>query len=76
MLIIIDLLKRGADVASYGYDVYIYSVIHAHLRAENPRRQQHEFAQEYLQLSSVFYAAAWELCRRGILRPGVKAANT
>ena len=74
-LIIIDLLKRGVDVASHGYDVYIHSVIYAHLRAENPRRQPHEFDQEYLELSSVFYAAAWELCRRGILRPGVRGAN-
>lgn len=75
-LIIIDLLRRGVNLANYGYDVYIQRVVYAHLQVENPRRQQHEFAQEALQLSSVFYAAAWELCRRGILRPGVKAANT
>lgn len=75
ILIITDLLKRRVNVGSHGYDVYLYQVIYTHLRSENPARRPDEFAQEYFRLSSVFYAAAWELCRRGILRPGVKAAN-
>jgi len=75
MLIIVGLLRRGTSVANYGYDVYIQSVIYAHLRAENPRWPPQEINHQYPELAPVFYAAAWELCRRGILRPGVKGVN-
>jgi hypothetical protein len=74
-LIITDLLRRHVAVASHGYEVSLYEVIMKHLQAENPGRQPHDLGREYIDLSPIFYAAAWELCRRGILRPGVKRAN-
>lgn len=74
-LIIVDLLRRRVAVEWGGYDVYLQEVIKKHLQAENPGKQDHELAQENIRLSPIFYAAAWELCRRGILRPGVRGAN-
>jgi hypothetical protein len=54
--------------ASYGYDVYLPNVIRQHLGHNQPNEDQ-----RIRQLSTVFYDGAWELCRRGILRPGVRA---
>ena len=64
-----QLLREEAG-KDYGYDLYLPTLIRHYLtkfggvrwdQAELPMRE----------LSPVFYAAAWELCRRGILRPGV-----
>jgi len=74
--IIVDLLRGGTNIAHYGYEVYVPNVIYLHLRSENPNRPQHEFDQGRDELSPWFYAAAWELCRQGILRPGVRRAGT
>lgn len=53
----------------YGYDVYLPSLIEAYLKIEGV---EHTKVQKLLkELILVFYPAAWELCRRGILRPGV-----
>jgi len=67
--------ERGPT--SYGYDVYIPNVIFTYLRHTNDglaqeagRDHRHPIKKE---LSPHFYAAAWELCLRGILRPGVRA---
>lgn len=77
-LILVDQLRKGTSVAhpQYGYDVYIPQVIYAHLKSENPRADSNEIQRRTIDLSPYFYAAAWELCRRGILRPGVKQMNT
>jgi len=75
ILVIIDLLRQRVAVASHGYEVSLYEVIMTHLQAENPGKQRHDLGREYIDLSPIFYAAAWELCRRGILRPGVKRAG-
>lgn len=56
------------DYSSYGYDIFLPNLIRTHLRAVG-RREEKTALQE---LSVNFYAAAWELCRRGILRPGVR----
>jgi hypothetical protein len=58
-------------LSSYGYDLYLPTLIREHLRARNPRVGQDE-ERAVRQISPPFYAAAWELCRRGILRPGVR----
>jgi hypothetical protein len=67
--LLIDLLKRG-QAGDYGYDLY------ARRGAEEAARRlhPHEPFQEHpiRELSPVFYEAAWELCRRGIVRPGVR----
>jgi hypothetical protein len=74
-LILIDLLRRGEHVGSHGYELSIFQAIEVHLHRENSSLDRDEVARTYLEVSPVFYAAAWELCRHGILRPGVKAAN-
>jgi len=65
---------RGNVVGHYGYDVYMTQICRAYAR-EVLRVANHdgpEVEQAVPGLSAVFYEAAWELCRRGILRPGVK----
>lgn len=58
------------DYGSYGYEIYLPA-----LAATHHRKQQGHSGfgddQWFRAHSSLFYAAAWELCRRGILRPGV-----
>lgn len=54
---------------AYGYEVYLPAVLGAYFRKTHP---DNEIGYILEQVSPVFYAAAWELCRRGILRPGVK----
>jgi len=62
--------RPETQYSSYGYDVYISNVIRWYLHSSgNLDRQEIEHKLEGL--SSIFYAAAWELCRRGIIRPGV-----
>lgn len=46
--------------AQYGYDIYIPSLIRSNYKEK-----------DFINISRVFFAAAWELCRRGILRPGI-----
>ena len=74
-LILTDLLRQGERIGSHGYEVSLYSAAKVHLYRENPSLEPGEFTRTYVSISPVFYAAAWELCRRGILRPGVKAFN-
>ena len=56
---------------SYGYDLYLPNVMREWLRERGfpfPEGEPH-----MPDISRSFYSAAWELCRRGIIRPGVKA---
>jgi hypothetical protein len=72
--IIIDLVKRQpAEVKNFGYDLYLPHIFNLHLIAREPAMggNRNALYQGALELSPVFYAASWELCRRGILRPGV-----
>lgn len=57
--------------SSYGYDVYLPSLIRAHLRITGTPHENVE--PELGRIIPVFYAAAWELCRRGIIRPGINS---
>lgn len=60
---------------AYGYDLYIPNVCRAFsMQVEGLTIHQHqlEIEQRIPELSAVFYEAAWELCRRGIIRPGVR----
>jgi len=56
---------------SYGYDLYLPNVMREWLRARGFPYPDDE--PRLPDISPQFYSAAWELCRRGILRPGVKA---
>lgn len=53
----------------YGYEIYLPAILGAHFRKQHA---EHEIGYVLEQTSPVFYDAAWELCRRGILRPGVR----
>ena len=59
----------------YGYDVYIPDVMYEYLRRKFNVPSHDEAGRHYGRLSAWFYAAAWEMCRRGILRPGVRSYN-
>jgi len=57
--------------SSYGYEIYLPVIIRHFLEKEF--KVMHHQADPYVRsLSPHFYAAGWELCRRGILRPGIK----
>lgn len=67
---ILSRLRAKLDsLGDYGYDVYIPGVIRRYLVSEE--RQYDPDERRVRELSPHFYAAAWELCRRGIIRPGV-----
>jgi hypothetical protein len=57
--------------SSYGYDIYAPTAARRWAAAEFPNSPQSDRAAQ--EMSAVFYEALWELCRRGILRPGVRA---
>ena len=80
LLIIVDWLRKGSPgrYHNYGYDLYLPNVIMWHLISEHPQLQgsPSERGQMMEPLFPYFANAAWELCRRGILRPGVKEYNT
>lgn len=71
--IIIQWFKDGAQspYSNYGYDIYIPNVIRSHLSKQGIDAEREGLVKK-TELSPYFYAAAWELCRRGIIRPGVK----
>ncbi len=54
----------------YGYDVYLPAILMTYFRKQGI--PDHQTEQKLRGLSPIFYAAGWELCRRGILRPGIK----
>jgi hypothetical protein len=80
LLIIVDWLRKGSPgkFHNYGYGLYLPNVIKWHLIFETPHLQgsSSELDQKMTPLFPLFANAAWELCRRGILRPGVKDYNT
>jgi hypothetical protein len=60
---------------SYGYDVWLPKVIVAYIREveHSTEHTQHlHGGRRQGELAPCFYDAAWSLCRRGILRPGIK----
>src|SRR5712691_12980162 len=65
--------------SNYGYDVYIPNIIRLYVQENESLNPSHftfnariEADNRIEELSPYFYAAAWDLCRRGILRPGVR----
>jgi hypothetical protein len=56
----------------YGYDVYIPLVIDSYLQSIGLTDRASQWHKQKTELSSTFFDAAWELCRRGIIRPGVR----
>ena len=59
-----------ARLCHYGYEVYMPRVFDLYLeKVCGVPGFDNQVA--YKQIAPAFYAAAWELCRRGVLRPGV-----
>ena len=74
LLAIIDVVRNddAREYTHYGYDLWLPNLIYRHLHRQNPNRDQNQAQREITALSPDFCAAAWELCRRGILRPGIR----
>jgi hypothetical protein len=70
--ILLDLLRNGR-AAGYGYDLYARTG--AQLAAQQRHPHEHFIEGRVRELSPIFYEAAWELCKRGIVRPGVRTAG-
>ncbi len=70
--LLIRLLRKPeyGDKSRFGYDFYVPNLLRHHLERQGIRHhEQDQKLQEYM---PAFYAAAWELCRRGVIRPGVR----
>jgi hypothetical protein len=74
---IVDFIKnpRPADgYPTYGYEIYLSNVIAAYLIEVEKSTEHHTSLRgsgRAREISPTFYDAAWALCRRGVLRPGV-----
>lgn len=66
--ILIEMLRNG-QARAYGYDLYPHRGAEVAAPRMFPGDQQ--MALRVRELTPIFYDAAWELCRRGIVRPGV-----
>ena len=60
------------NLGNYGYEVYMLRVFDLYLKNVCGFQNHHESERAYDQIAPPFYAAAWELCRRGVLRPGIQ----
>ncbi|HEY8947342.1 MAG TPA: hypothetical protein VIM56_00505 [Rhizomicrobium sp.] len=73
---IVDFIRnpRNDGYGSYGYEIYLPSVITAYI-IEVEHSTEHRSSiyngPHAANLSPTFFEAAWDLCRRGILRPGI-----
>ncbi len=61
-------------VPNYGYDLYLPSTMREWCKENYASLGVDRYNSERMapDISPYFYAAAWELCRRGILRPGIR----
>jgi hypothetical protein len=75
---LVDFLRRprSGGYSSYGYEIYLPNVVSAYV-SEVEKLPEHlsgvRDGARPRELSPYFYDAAWNLCRRGILRSSVKA---
>ena len=69
--LIISFLRNPdhGHASQYGYDAYLPTLMLNYLSKQSQGRSDAQT--EFIRLSPIIYAAAWELCRRGIIRPGV-----
>jgi hypothetical protein len=65
---------RSGKAAHYGYDLFVRDVVAEAARKQAGQDQQ-LFHQLMNQWSPLFFDAGWELCRRGVVRPGVKKSG-
>ncbi|MHB9106892.1 MAG: hypothetical protein ACYDCO_07540 [Armatimonadota bacterium] len=68
--------RRLVDFSNYGYDLYLPNVMRAYIvMTEKVDYHEADRSLHRNDISPLFYNAAWELCRRGILRPGVRTVR-
>jgi hypothetical protein len=78
---IVDYIRRprpSDGYSTYGYEIYLANIIATYLKEVERTSQHHSYIQDNpraRQLWPFFSEAAWDLCRRGILRPGPKELN-
>lgn len=61
---------------NYGYEIYLTNVIAAYLREiEHDHAQNNHDSARAREITPTFFDAGWELCRRGVLRPGLLRAG-
>ena len=68
---LVSQLRKSAELAAYGYEVYVPKVVNAYLSLEEGLKNELERGRRPAEVSPAFLGAAWELTRRGVLRPGV-----
>lgn len=69
MDLLIRSLRNRQNMSQYGYEIYLPTLVRMHLTQQGIN--QSEIDRKSYDLISDFYAPAWDLCRRGILRPGI-----
>lgn len=75
----VDLLIRWlrepdhGSYGAYGYGIYLPALVRTYLSKQGIHHDDQEGKLQ--EMMPELYAAAWELCRRGILRPGVHSYN-
>lgn len=66
------LKDRPGRLSHYGYDLYIPSLIQEYIEMTHKGLDQTQVTRRRDELFPIFADAAWTLCRRGVLRPGVR----
>jgi hypothetical protein len=70
---------RGRErYSSYGYEIYLPNVVWAFLtrvHGQPPSTTDAVHSDQGRRVFPTFYDAAWELCRRGVLRPGLQTSG-
>ena len=69
--IVEQIRTRPTEIRQYGYDVYLPRVLNLYAIDSKMVLAGDRYALDHVgpRVSPTFYTAAWELCRRGILRP-------
>jgi hypothetical protein len=71
--ILVDLLQRD-QAKAYGYDLYPPKGAEA-ASGQLPQQDHQQREAKTRELAPIFFDAAWELCRRGLVRPGVRGIH-
>jgi hypothetical protein len=73
---LIDIAKhpRRESYPNYGYEIYIPNIVHCYRKEINQDTEHGHLGSGPAaeRVSAIFYDAAWWLCRRGVLRPGIR----
>jgi hypothetical protein len=74
MRFIVDTMaKNPEEFKNYGYDVYMTRAAERYVASVENIREHSEAQRRMYEISPTFFDAAWELCKRGIVRPGIRS---